>query len=204
MSIKSIVFDVGKVLFDYYPDKIVNAILPGNPLNPLYIDHLFLAQAWQDLDRGDITEDEAVEALLDIFPKKSHVKDDLYRLIQEFALHLDPMEDSIAMFNQLYGKYPLYILSNFQADPFDLLALQYPFLEKAKGQVVSAKVNMMKPEPEIYDYLLNTYSLTASETVFIDDRPENISSCDKKGIHGILYTSFQDVKTRLIELGVSV
>ena len=99
-AIKNIVFDVGKVLFDYYPEKIVNAILPGNPLNPLYVDHLFLAQAWQDLDRGDISEDEAVEQLQDIFPKKDHVKGDLYRLIQEFALHLDPMDDSIALFNR--------------------------------------------------------------------------------------------------------
>lgn len=45
---------------------------------------------------------------------------------------------------------------------------------------------MVKPNPEIYQLLLNRYHLQDSESIFIDDRPANVKEANHVGIHGNL------------------
>ena len=66
-----------------------------------------------------------------------------------------------------------------------------------EGIVVSGEEKMGKPNPEIYQLLLNSYHLQASESIFIDDRPANVEGANHVGIHGILFTGAQDLKQRL-------
>ena len=47
----------------------------------------------------------------------------------------------------------------------------------------------MKPEPRIYEILLERYGLTPSETLFIDDREMNIEAAAALGIHGFVFRS---------------
>ncbi|GMU19172.1 MAG: hypothetical protein AMXMBFR12_03640 [Candidatus Babeliales bacterium] len=83
----------------------------------------------------------------------------------------------------------LYILSNWDAESFDLLQQLYPDLfELFDGYVISGKIGMVKPDDAIYQYLLETYQLDPQETIFIDDQPENIMAAEHNGIHGIHYT----------------
>ena len=70
--------------------------------------------------------------------------------------------------------------------------------------VVSGKVKMMKPEPAIYDYLLNTHSLNPKETIFIDDLEENILAAKLKGIHGIVFKTPLELLETLESLGFSL
>ena len=55
------------------------------------------------------------------------------------------------------------------------------------GGILSYKVQMTKPNPDIYKKLLSMYSLKAEESVFIDDTPKNIDAAVKLGIKGIVY-----------------
>ena len=59
---------------------------------------------------------------------------------------------------------------------------------------------MIKPEPEIYHYLLDTYGLKPEECVFIDDLKENIHSAVNLGIAGIVFTSYEQVREELDKL----
>lgn len=83
----------------------------------------------------------------------------------------------------------VYILSNWDAESFEILMLIYPELFNLfDGIVISGNVGMLKPEDTIYKYLLETYKLEPEQTILIDDQPENISAAQRNGIHGILYT----------------
>ena len=55
------------------------------------------------------------------------------------------------------------------------------------GEVISCEELTVKPEPRIYELLLERYALDPSESLFIDDRPENIAAAREKGIHGCLF-----------------
>ena len=65
------------------------------------------------------------------------------------------------------------------------------------GIVVSGEEKMVKPNPEIYQLLLNRYHLQASESIFIDDRPANVEEANHVGIHGILFKGSLDLKLQV-------
>ena len=53
--------------------------------------------------------------------------------------------------------------------------------------VLRLAVDLLKPEPRIYEILLERYGLTPSETLFIDDREMNIEAAAALGIHGFVF-----------------
>ena len=55
----------------------------------------------------------------------------------------------------------------------------------------------MKPQPEIYQFALETIGVAPEETVFIDDFIENVEGAQTVGIHGILFTSPAQVRSEL-------
>lgn len=198
----SVVFDVGNVLFGYNPSAIVDRILGPTPFKDDFLNHLFLSPAWQAMDRGDLTVEQLVASLRNDAAISSDALQSIPVLVAEFTDHLDPIHDMIALFGEVSDRMPTYILSNFQDRPFDRLESTHSFFAKAAGKVVSAKVNMMKPEPDIYRYLLDTFSLDPGRTIFIDDLEDNIKAAEAFGITGILYRSPQQVRETLRQLGV--
>ncbi|MEC8342422.1 MAG: HAD-IA family hydrolase [SAR324 cluster bacterium] len=54
----------------------------------------------------------------------------------------------------------------------------------------------------MYLHLLNSFNLQAEETVFIDDRQDNIEAAEKLGINGIRFTSPGQLKEELRNLEI--
>ena len=77
--------------------------------------------------------------------------------------------------------YKLYVLSNMSREFIDFLR-QQPVYDNFDGEVVSCEERVVKPMPEIYDILLCRYNLLPEETIFIDDREENVVAAQEKGI----------------------
>ena len=57
-------------------------------------------------------------------------------------------------------------------------------------------MHAVKPEPEIYRCLLDTYMLNPRECIFLDDKEANIAGANACGIDGIVITS----EDKLIEV----
>ena len=62
------------------------------------------------------------------------------------------------------------------------------------GKIISSHVKCIKPEPEIYEKLLETYHLKAEECVFFDDRADNVEGAKAVGINGIHFTGYEAAK----------
>ena len=92
----------------------------------------------------------------------------------------------------------VYCLTNWSHETFPIVKEVHARLfGMFEGIVVSGEEKLVKPNPEIYQLLLNRYSLQASESIFIDDRQVNVDGANHVGIHGILFTGAQDLKQRL-------
>ena len=76
--------------------------------------------------------------------------------------------------------YSVYYLSNI---PEDVLALlkERGVLDRFDGGVASCEVHINKPDPRIYQALLDKYHLRADECIFIDDRAENLVAASALG-----------------------
>lgn len=201
-TVTDIVFDVGNVLFAYDPSKIIRNVVGNTPYHDAILQHLFLSPAWQAMDRGDATIESVVQSLAQNQTLPESALSHFYTLERQFHAHLDPITDMIRLFERVAQTHRVWVLSNFQDAPFDRLVALYPFLNRAKGWVVSAKVNRMKPEPEIYQYLINVAQMNPNQAVFIDDLPGNIAAATDLGLNGILYQSAEQVYQSLDHLGV--
>ena len=85
--------------------------------------------------------------------------------------------------------YCVYYLSNIPEDVLDLLTHR-DFEGLFDGGVASCEVKINKPDPRIYQALLDKYHLRADECIFIDDRAENLVAASALGfgiyeMHGV-------------------
>lgn len=150
---------------------------------------IFKTKEWLMLDRGTINQDEA----LGIWQQRNpNLKSEIAEVMEEWETMLTLKNDSLDILKDLAAKnYNLYVLSNFHKKAFNYVNSKYKFFDYFAGKVISAEIGMLKPEPEIYDYLLNKFNLDAEATLFIDDSKDNIKAALKKGIRVI---HFKDAK----------
>ena len=186
--IANIVFDIGNVLYAYDPVALIHKILGATPYETQFLDHLFHAPLWQSLDRGDLSESEALEHLASVCSDLEFLSG-CRQLLTHFSCHLDPIPETHQVFVDLVVHYPVYLLTNFQSAPYKRLFEASPVLPLAKGAIVSADETCMKPEPQIYDLLLTRFSLRPEQTLFIDDMPANIAAARDKGLHAVQFTA---------------
>ena len=68
------------------------------------------------------------------------------------------------------------------------------------GAVFSFQCRLIKPEEEVPVFVRGRGSeLTPEESIFLDDRPENVEAARKCGIHGIVFENFEQASLQLEE-----
>ena len=77
--------------------------------------------------------------------------------------------------------YRLFVLSNMSKEYIDYLR-KMPVYQYFEADVVSCDVGLIKPEREIYSLLLERFNLDPAQTMFIDDRKENVLAAAELGI----------------------
>ena len=82
--------------------------------------------------------------------------------------------------------YKTYILSNapHEIPPF---LVNNDLTQYFDGQIISAEEKVSKPDQGIYNLLLDRYDLNPEESVFLDDKLENIEAAKEVNINGIVY-----------------
>lgn len=184
--IKNVVFDLGNVLIKFSPIEFLRERYKDEEIIEAIYETIFCSEEWPKLDRGIITEVEAENRFCLKNPKYDKY---IREVMQSWYDMLVPIEGTVSIYNEIKDKgYKMYILSNYHRKAFEITYKNNEFLSKADGIVVSHELNMLKPEPEIYDYLLKKYSLKAEETLFIDDTLINIEGARKAGIDTIHFT----------------
>ncbi|MBR6810081.1 MAG: HAD-IA family hydrolase, partial [Clostridia bacterium] len=81
----------------------------------------------------------------------------------------------------------VFALTNYPEPSLTRTVERFAFFRHMDGMVVSSREKVMKPDERIYRILLDRYQLNALDTLFIDDRLENIQAAEKLGIQGWHY-----------------
>ncbi|HUI33712.1 MAG TPA: HAD-IA family hydrolase, partial [Dysgonamonadaceae bacterium] len=61
---------------------------------------------------------------------------------------------------------------------------------------------IVKPDPKLYQVLLNRYNLKANESLFIDDNLKNIEIAREMGFHTIHFTENVDLEKEVRDRGL--
>ncbi len=108
-----------------------------------------------------------------------------------------PMIEEI---DALRPKYRTAILSNAWDDLHGLLVETWKIDHAFDDIFISAEMGVTKPNPKIYEMVLEALGLKAEEAVFVDDFIENIEAARKLSMHGIHFQEKEKAMAELREL----
>lgn len=123
---KNIIFDIGNVLLDFKPEEYLRTkIKEADKVLEVYKE-VFQSEEWVMLDRGTLTEKEAISILIN----RSENGDFIKLVFENWYDLLTPIEDSIEILKELKNaKYKVYFLSNFQLLAFENVTKRYDFFK---------------------------------------------------------------------------
>ena len=181
----NVVFDLGGVVFSWKPDAIIRSIFEDPGTQDLIREEIFEHSDWVELDRGTIALEQAIDhgAARTGLPCQ-----DIERLLGAVPHFLTPIEATIDLIRELSDtKNRLFVLSNMHLASIAYLEQHHKIWDMFDGIVISSRIQMVKPERQIYEHLLTLYQLEPAETVFIDDTPENLAAASSMGIQTIRF-----------------
>lgn len=181
---KNVIFDFGNVIGRFNPSYIVEQFCDDENDQTLLLAAAF--RNWEEVDEGKIEYDEYILSTLKMLPER--LKTPAVNFFSYWHKYLPLNEEIVELINRLSKEedVSLYLLSNASTH-FSKSLDYFPFISKFAGTVVSADIKLSKPDKRIYRYLLDKYSLNASECFFVDDLPANIEAASECGIKGYVY-----------------
>lgn len=194
---KNIVFDLGGVVFMRDPKKCTEDFLRFFS----FVRNEVMPHFWNEYDRGTRSFEEVKEDL------RQWNNCEMAKVEEYLQLAIDkqePIEATERLIEELKeAGYKLYVLSNMSKE-FIAFLRQVPVYRNFDGEVVSCEEGVCKPEEGIYRLLLDRYALEPHETIFIDDRKENVEAAEKVGIEGFWFNrkdlpgTIQELRAKLL------
>ncbi len=114
------------------------------------------------------------------------------------------IEENVAVLEDLHQQknVRLYAITNWSAETFPVAQQRFPFLSYFEDTVVSGSLKMVKPDPRIYQTLLDRQPIVPEQAIFIDDVQENVAGAEALSIHGIHLTPKTNLRQALQKLGM--
>jgi HAD superfamily hydrolase (TIGR01509 family) len=81
----------------------------------------------------------------------------------------------------------LYLLSNMPVSTFEFLVKRHAFFRHFRELVISGAVLLIKPDPAIYQHLVEKTGIVPDESLFIDDLLKNVAAARESGLHAIQF-----------------
>lgn len=200
---KNLIFDMGGVLIHWDPSRIVKRLGIEGEDARLLLREVFRELEWPSLDRGSMSEEQAISAICARLPERLHAA--VERCVYWWRDPLWPIEGMEELLRELKGLgYPIYLLSNATSALHEYFP-RIPGSDCFVGGLVSADHKLLKPQHEIFELLFETFSLRPEDCLFIDDAPYNIEGAARVGLDGIVFQGdVAELRRRLRAKGIPV
>lgn len=202
----AVIFDLGGVLIDWNPRYLYRSLFPDDDEGMEWFLANVTTAAWNEQqDRGRPWA-EAVAELAAAHPERA-------ALVRAYHERWSEMlggahEDTVAVLAELKAAgVPLYALTNWSAETFDMARDRFPFLAWFDGIVVSGHEQLTKPDERIFRLLLERFSVSPHRAVFVDDHPPNVQAAGRLGLDAIQFSDAASLRREfqargLLDLGV--
>jgi putative hydrolase of the HAD superfamily len=180
MTVKQIIFDLGGVLIEWGPQKIVESFSSDKTLQEKVLKEILQHPDWLELDRGSFTESEAVQKISARSELTASTIRDVFTTVRRSFIAID---ETVALLKQLVEQgIPCYALSNMSSENYTFLLKTHNFLEYFSGIVISGQEKLIKPDLALYQLMCERYALQPAETLFIDDMLANCQAAETLGM----------------------
>lgn len=200
-SVPAIVFDLGNVLIGWNPRKLFEEIFDHDQEQIDYFFDNVCTTEWNEQQDAGRPIAEAIKERVTLFPEyEPYIRAYYDRWIETI---LGPIDGTVDIFNELKdGGFYLCALSNWSAETIPLVIDKYPFFSQFEEMVISGRVKTKKPDPKIYEILLERIGRPAEQCLFIDDSQKNITAADQLGFDTIHFESPTQLRIELNKRGL--
>lgn len=206
MPIKTLIFDLGNVIIDlkdeqHWWEEVFLSMFDRQAVVELYQDGFF-----RNYESGKMS-DEAFLNSLSVFLKDGYSKDDIRKgwieLLGDLPKHrLEALE-------ALRQSFDVLLLSNTNDIHLQYIHQQLedeysfnPFDRIFRKQYYSHHLGTSKPEKEIYRLLIADSGIAPEQSLFMDDKPENLTAAAALGIRTLHIPKGSEFSVLLKNLGL--
>ncbi len=196
MTIKAIIWDLEGVILRTADGSVPATLarlleVPVEKVKPV-LDSDYDAR----VDLGEFSQDEYWDYIIENVGRPPEFKNKLEHFFDKEMI----VDQQVLGDIHHYHKYlKTCLFSNFSRDLRCLIKKYWPISTAFDELLISSEIGMMKPQPEAFQYALDKLGCKAGETIFVDDRPINVTSAEELGLHAILYRDRQDMNRKITD-----
>lgn len=199
-KITTVVFDVGKVLFEWDLRYLFAKLIDDTDELEYFVTHIVTPEWHYQHDAGRSLEDMVAERIAQ-FPQYAD-------LIRAYAARItETIPGPVAGTHEIVGELahaniPLFVITNFGAQFWERFRPAQPIFDHFDDILVSGVEKLMKPDPAIYALALERFGLQSGEAIFIDDNHDNVVSARNNGFAAHYFTDAASLRTELVALNI--
>jgi 2-haloacid dehalogenase len=184
---RAVVFDLGGVLLDWNPRHLYRKLFDDEAEMERFLSDVCTLDWHRAHDLG-VPPEETSPPLAAAYPEHA---ERIWAWTQRTEEMLaGPIEGSVEILRELTSLgVPCYALTNMETWTYPGRRERYPFLTWFDGTVVSGFEGIAKPDPRIFELLLDRFGLTAASTVLIDDSATNVHAARAIGMQAVEFQS---------------
>jgi len=195
----NVIFDIGWVLVHLAPEPLL-ALLRRHGAEVHRLEEVTGRIELHEHESGRLDGAGLVANIARLAPRQPAHADVAAAWIDMF----DPQPAMFALAQQLRARHRVFLLSNVGDLHWAELRRRFRLHELGEDVIASFEAGVMKPHEGIYMQAEERFTLDPAQTVFIDDRLENIEAVRRRGWHGIVHQHHDATVEALRTLGVKI
>jgi len=200
-SKQAVIFDLGGVLIDWNPRHLYRKVFDGDEERMERFLSEICTPEWNSRQDEGRSFAEATEELIARHPEQAELIRAFFDRWPEMIA--GAIEETVEILAELKGAgREIYALSNWSAETFPHARKRFEFLDWFDFTVISGEIGLVKPNREVFDFLLEKTGRRAEECVFIDDSPANTAAARALGFDEIHFRSPRQLRDELMNRGI--
>ncbi len=178
---KGVIFDLGDVLFTWSPNTSTR--IPAKMMRSMLSSTI-----WMKYECGNLEQDACYHQIAQHFSVPPG------EVAEAFSQARDSLQPNDAMMSfirdlkqQSQGAMEIYAMSNISKEDWAVLSTKMPDWSIFDQVFTSGRAGMRKPDPEFYRHVLQEIRLSPEDTLFIDDKMENVLAAKSLGIDSLVF-----------------
>ena len=200
MKITTVVFDVGKVLFEWDLRYLFAKLIADRDELEFFVTHVVTPEWHFQHDAGRALDDMVAERITE-FPEYA-------KLIAVYANRFNetipgPVTGSLDIVQELAESgVPLFAITNFGAEFWEGFRPTQPIFDLFQDIIVSGVEKLVKPDPAIYALALQRFGIRPGQAIFIDDNHANVISARENGFATHHFRDAASLRAELVALNL--
>ena len=186
MAVKAAVFDLGGVLIDWDPRYLYRKLLADEAAVEEFLATVCTPEWNAEQDRGR----PFAEGIAELVERHSAHAAAIAAFHERWPEMLGgDIPGAVELLAELRATgLPLYALTNWSTETFVLARERFAFLDWFDGLLVSGEERIIKPDPAIFELLLDRFGLDPGSTFYVDDSEANVVAAAALGLDAVRFT----------------